>query len=107
MSGKQKIDSTVEESKKIALELYEFKCLQGDSGGGLICDSVVRGVVSWGDKCGAPKKPGVYVDVNQYREWIANNSDNLIVLLLSDASTFPMPMLSIFFGIFTLVVFNR
>ena len=47
---------------------------QGDSGGPLLCkvDGKVRvtGIISWGDGCGKPKKPGVYVRVTHFRDWI-------------------------------------
>ncbi|KAJ8285438.1 hypothetical protein GJAV_G00026790 [Gymnothorax javanicus] len=33
---------------------------QGDSGGPLLCGGVIRGVTSFGEKCGLLKKPGVY-----------------------------------------------
>lgn len=43
---------------------------QGDSGGGLICNNMVAGVVSFGYGCGRPNFPGVYVDVSHYVTWI-------------------------------------
>uniref|UniRef100_A0A670YZL3 Peptidase S1 domain-containing protein n=1 Tax=Pseudonaja textilis TaxID=8673 RepID=A0A670YZL3_PSETE len=48
---------------------------QGDSGGPLITfDSrqmwYLVGIVSWGDECGKPNKPGVYTRVTYYRDWI-------------------------------------
>ncbi|CAL7938505.1 unnamed protein product [Xylocopa violacea] len=43
---------------------------QGDSGGGMICNGVLTGVVSGGNGCARPGYPGVYSDVDYYRGWI-------------------------------------
>ncbi|XP_015520988.1 trypsin-2 [Neodiprion lecontei] len=43
---------------------------QGDSGGGLICEGVLTGVVSSGNGCAWPGFPGIYTDVKHYREWV-------------------------------------
>lgn len=49
---------------------YETDACQGDSGGSLFYDSTIVGVVSFGDGCARPDKPGVYANVAQVVDWI-------------------------------------
>ncbi|KAH8324038.1 hypothetical protein KR074_008619 [Drosophila pseudoananassae] len=46
---------------------------EGDSGGPLICDGKVYGIVSFGTGCGEPRFPGIYTDVYSYLGWIMND----------------------------------
>ncbi|XP_067106545.1 granzyme K-like isoform X1 [Osmerus mordax] len=51
----------------------EADACKGDSGGPLECNKVLVGVVSGGNGCGNPKKPGVYTRLSQRHLAWANN----------------------------------
>ncbi|KAH8287321.1 hypothetical protein KR054_005798 [Drosophila jambulina] len=52
----------------------EVDSCQGDSGGPLICNTLLTGIVSFGEGCGEKHSAGVYTDVYYYYDWIKENS---------------------------------
>lgn len=46
----------------------------GDSGGPLICNGILSGIVSWGDGCAEPDKYGVYTNTALYVGWIEKHN---------------------------------
>ncbi|XP_077193202.1 kallikrein-7-like [Paroedura picta] len=47
---------------------------KGDSGGAMVCNGVLHGLVSWGDgHCAARNKPGIYTEICKFKSWIIKN----------------------------------
>ncbi|XP_069966430.1 trypsin-2-like [Bactrocera oleae] len=52
---------------------FEQNACRGDSGGPLICNGSLTGIVSFGFGCASPNYPGYYMNVTSYLDWIRKN----------------------------------
>lgn len=58
----------------------DFLIFQGDSGGGMVCNGILTGIVSGGKGCAEPLLPGVYSDIFHYLNWIINDTEVVMIL---------------------------
>ncbi|XP_067634827.1 serine protease 1-like [Eurosta solidaginis] len=49
---------------------WDIDACRGDSGGPLICNGVVAGIVSWSSHCGEKGKPTIFTSIYHHRIWI-------------------------------------
>ncbi len=54
-----------------------------DSGGGLVCDGILTGIVSFGEECAMRGYPGVYTEVSYYADWVADNGASVDTLVVA------------------------
>jgi len=48
---------------------------EGDTGGALVYNGTLVGILSYGNSCGVPDRPGRYTNAARYTDWILQNSD--------------------------------
>ncbi|XP_051845577.1 kallikrein-7-like [Antechinus flavipes] len=60
-----------------ALPNSTVNACNGDTGGPLICDKSLQGLVSWGGStCGQPNEPGVYTNFCRFLPWVTKIMKN-------------------------------
>ena len=68
------------EHVKMGYYLGETDSCQGDSGGPLYKfvkgQAYIVGVVSRGDDCAGFNQPGIYTDVQKYKDWILEHTED-------------------------------
>ncbi len=67
---------------------------QGDSGGGLVCNGILTGIVSFGAECAMRGFPGVYTEVSYYSDWVEENGATV------DTSVVAFTAASLLFALF-------
>lgn len=73
---------------------------KGDSGGPMMCNGELQGVVSWGHGCALRKKPGVYTKVCNYISWIKNTMASSWAASTLKSSVLHVPVCGLY-GVFT------
>jgi secreted trypsin-like serine protease len=70
---------------------------QGDSGGPMMIHTsrdrwVQIGVVSWGDGCARPNRPGIYTRVSAFADWIRSNVGRDLAIAADNPDEKPQPI---------------
>lgn len=95
-------DGEITENQICAYEVNKDSC-SGDSGGRLVCNGLVVGIVSFGYGCAEPEVPGVSTKISFYQDFV-NNFD--IFPSLSKASKFITCNVTTNLLIFSLMAFR-